>query len=310
MDNNTKDMLNKLTPGLKAEVLIEALPYIQSLAGRTVVIKYGGSAMVNPTLMKHVIEDITLLRFIGIRPVVVHGGGPEINRLLEQLSIESTFINGLRQTSSDIMDVVQMVLAGKINKQIVGELEQLGAKAVGISGIDAGLFRCVKHVDEDNPSADYGFVGEISSVNTKLIETLSEDYIPVIAPIGSDYQGQSYNINADTAAAELAIALGADKLILLTDVEGVLATDENGESKVLPVLTEREANDRITQGDIKGGMIPKVQACIKTVNRGVRRVHIIDGRLAHSILLEIFTHKGIGTMFTAQLRPYFPGENL
>lgn len=310
MNTDTKQNINDLSAGLKAEVLIEALPYIQSLAGRTVVIKYGGSAMVDPQLIQHVIEDITLLRFIGIRPVVVHGGGPEINRLLEQLKIKSNFVNGLRQTTDDVMDVVQMVLAGKINKEIVSELQCLGAKAVGISGIDAGLFRCEKHVDEKDPEADYGYVGRVTAVNTKLIETLSEDYIPVIAPIGSDYQGQSYNINADTAAAELAAALGADKLILLTDVEGVMHTDDTGERHVLPVLTEREADELISSGSISGGMIPKVKACISTVNKGVKRVHIIDGRLPHSILLEIFTHKGIGTMFTSQLRPYFPGENI
>ena len=310
MNSSNQQILNSMTAGLKAEVLIEALPYIQSLAGRTVVIKYGGSAMVDPLLMQHVIEDITLLRFIGIRPVIVHGGGPEINRMLEDLQIESSFINGLRKTTQDVMDVVQMVLAGKINKQIVSELERMGAKAVGVSGIDAGLFRCEKHTDEDDPQADYGFVGKITGVNTKLIETLSEYYIPVIAPVGSDYQGQSYNINADTAAAELATALGADKLILLTAVEGVMGINSDGERAVLPVLTEREADSLIADGGISGGMIPKVKACITTVNKGVRRVHIIDGRLPHSILLEIFTHKGIGTMFTAQRRPYFPGENL
>lgn len=303
--------INQLGPALKAEVLIEALPYIQSLYGRTVVIKYGGSAMVDPKLIRHVIEDITLLRFIGIKPVVVHGGGPDINLLLNRLNIESEFISGLRKTDAETMDVVQMVLAGKVNKQIVSMLERQGAKAVGISGIDGSLFRCEKLEQTGKGGAlDLGFVGKITDIDTKLIHMLSENYIPVIAPVGTDYNGHSYNINADTAAARLAAALGADKLILLTDVEGVKQKKADGTEEVIPVLTEREAGELIHRGVISGGMIPKVRACIDTVNQGVHRVHIIDGRLQHSILLEIFTHKGIGTMFTEQRRPYFHGEEI
>ena len=310
MDTSYKASLDSLSAGLKAEVLIEALPYIQNLTGRTVVIKYGGSAMTDPELIKHVIADIILLRFIGIRPVIVHGGGPEINKTLKQLNISSEVIGGLRKTSSDAMAVVQMVLAGKVNKHITGLLERQGAKAVGISGIDASLFTCEKiKLEVNGEEQDLGFVGKITGVDTTLIETLSKDYIPVIAPLGTDLDGQSYNINADTAAAELASALGADKLILLTDVEGVMQ-EKDGQQEIIPVLTEREANDLIDKGVISGGMIPKVLACVQTVKRGVRRVHIIDGRLPHSILLEIFTHKGIGTMFTNQRRPYFPGETI
>lgn len=295
----------------KAEVLIEALPYIQNFSGKTVVIKYGGSAMVAPELMKNIIADITLLRFIGIRPVIVHGGGPDINNLLDRLSIKSEFINGLRKTTAETMEVVQMVLTGKVNKEIVSLLEQQGAKAVGLSGIDAGLFRCEKlNKGAGAETEDLGFVGRIKDIDTKVVKLLSEDYIPVISPVGSDFQGQTYNINADSAAAELAIALGADKLILLTDVEGVKRSLPDGSMEVIPLLTESEANDLINKGVISEGMIPKVKACLDTVRRGVRRVHIIDGRLPHSILLEIFTHKGIGTMFTDQRRPYFPAEKI
>ncbi|HHX37160.1 MAG TPA: acetylglutamate kinase [Clostridiaceae bacterium] len=296
---------------IKAEILIEALPYIQSLAGKTIVIKYGGNAMINETLRNNVMQDITLLRFVGMRPVVVHGGGPDISDMLEKLSIPSRFENGLRITDSQTIDVAQMTLVGKTNKNIVAGLQRNGAEAIGVSGIDGELIRCRRlKQDADGKPIDIGYVGEIESINTDLINMLSEKYIPVIAPIGVDRKEQSYNINADTVAAEVAAALKAEKLIMLTDVPGVIKKKPDGTSEILYTLVESEVKQLIAEGTISGGMIPKVMGCLETVNAGVNRAHIIDGRIPHSIVLEIFTNSGIGTMIMKRRRPYHPGEVL
>ena len=284
----------------KAEILIESLPYIQSFANKTFVIKYGGNAMINDTLKNQVMEDITLLKFIGINPVIVHGGGPDISSMLDRLDITSRFVNGLRVTDQETMSVAQMVLIGRTNKEIVSLLNQKGAQAVGISGIDGSLIKCrkIERDHEGNP-LDIGFVGEITHINTHIIEMLAQDaYIPVIAPIGIGDQGESYNINADTVAARIAAALKAEKLITLTDVAGVTVSDSNGKPVVLSTLKEEEADRLIGEEKIKGGMIPKVTGCIQTLKEGVSRAHIIDGRVPHCLLLEIFTNKGIGTMLT------------
>ena len=294
----------------KAETLIEALPYIQSLSGKTVVIKYGGNAMINDELKNHVMADITLLKFIGINPVIVHGGGPDINAMLDRLSIRSEFRKGLRVTDAETMSIAQMVLAGKTNKDIVALLGQNGAKAIGICGIDGRLIECEKMTaDSNGDPLDIGFVGNITRINTKVLETLANDeYIPVVAPIGIGPDGQSYNINADTVASEIAAALKAEKLMTLTDVEGVKVKNEKGEDVVISTLNEQEIHDLIGRGIISGGMIPKVMGCLETVQRGVGRAHIVDGRIPHCLLLEIFTNKGIGTMITRERKPYHAGE--
>jgi acetylglutamate kinase len=294
----------------KAEILIEALPYIQSLAGKTVVIKYGGNAMISEELRNYVMADVTLLKYIGINPVLVHGGGPDINTMLERLSIKSEFRKGLRVTDAATMSVAQMVLVGKTNKEIVALLNQYGAKAIGICGIDGRLIECERLAeDTDGNPLDIGFVGKITNINTRVLQTLANDeYIPVVAPIGIGKDGESYNINADTVAGEIAAALKAEKLITLTDVEGVMIKDENGENTVISTLNEQEIHDLIGRGIISGGMIPKVTGCLDTVRRGVGRAHIIDGRIPHCLLLEIFTNKGIGTMITQERKPYYEGE--
>ena len=296
----------------KAKILIEALPYIQRLANKTIVIKYGGNAMINSNLKNHVMEDITLLKFVGINPVIVHGGGPEISNMLNKLEIESQFRDGLRVTDQDTIDVAKMVLIGKTNKEIVSLLNTKGAKAIGVSGIDGNLIECRKlKKDKDGNPADYGYVGQITNINTKLLEQLTQDeYIPVVAPIGIGPDGQSYNINADTVAGSIAIALKAEKLINLTDVEGVMVENEDGVQTVVPSLVESEVYDLIKSDVISGGMIPKVLGCVETINGGVGRAHIIDGRIPHCLLLEIFTNKGIGTMIMKERRPYFEGEIL
>ena len=296
----------------KAEILIEALPYIQSLSGKTVVIKYGGNAMVNEALKNQVMEDITLLKFIGINPVLVHGGGPEISDMLRRLSIESSFQNGLRVTDAETMSVAQMVLVGKTNKEIVSRLNQKGARAIGICGIDGSLIECEKiTADHDGNPLDIGFVGKITRINTHVLEMLASDaYIPVVAPIGIGSNGESFNINADTVASEIAAALKAEKLITLTDVEGVKIQNEQGEPVVISTLNEQEILDLVDRQEISGGMIPKVMGCLDTVKRGVGRAHIIDGRIPHCLLLEIFTNKGIGTMITRERKPYYQGEQI
>lgn len=296
----------------KAEILIEALPYIQKLAGKTVVIKYGGNAMINDELKTSVMEDVTLLKYIGINPVLVHGGGPDINTMLNRLEIPSRFERGLRVTDEATMGVAQMVLVGKTNKEIVSRLNQMGAKAIGICGIDGRLIECERMTaDEDGNPLDIGFVGRIVRINTKVLEMLANDeYIPVVAPIGIGADGESYNINADTVAGEIAAALKAEKLMTLTDVPGVMREDENGEKSVIASLNEAEILELVDSGVIKGGMIPKVLGCLDTVRRGVGRAHIIDGRIPHCLLLEIFTNRGIGTMITLERRPYHAGEKI
>lgn len=293
----------------KAEILVEALPYIQALNGKTVVIKYGGNAMVSNGLKNSVMEDITLLKYIGVNPVVVHGGGPDITRTLQQLSIESEFVNGLRKTDSATMEVAQMVLVGKTNKEIVSLINQKGGKAIGICGIDDNMIECKKLTEtDDGQEVDLGYVGKIVHIHPHMLEVLTQNgYIPVVAPIGSDKNGQSYNINADTVAGELACALKAEKLILLTDVEGVKSSKED---KILNALTMKEVHHLIADGTITGGMIPKVMGCVCALEKGVGRTHIIDGRIPHCILLEIFTNKGIGTMIMKDKILYYENEKL
>ncbi|MBO4898316.1 MAG: acetylglutamate kinase [Clostridia bacterium] len=278
----------------KANILIEALPYIQKLNKKTIVVKYGGNAMKSEELKHSVMQDITLLKFVGANPIVVHGGGPDISAALKTYNIESEFINGLRVTDEDTVRIAQQVLVGKTNKEIVSKISDVGGKAVGFSGIDGRLLQCEKHYTEvDGVKTDIGFVGDVVKVNDKLIKHMTEDeYIPVIAPIGIDKNGQSYNINADAVASAVAKAMKAEKLIYLTDIDGV--HDEN--DNVIFEISKEEALSRIDDGSISGGMIPKVKSCIEAIDNGVSRVHIIDGRVPHCILLEIFTDAGIGTM--------------
>ena len=278
----------------KAGILIEALPFIQKFAGKTVVIKYGGNAMINDELKNSVIEDIILLKFIGLNPIVVHGGGPDISKALNDNNIKSEFINGLRVTDADTMRIAQMVLVCKTNKEIVSLLNIKGGKAVGFCGIDGGFIKCEKKFTEiDNRKVDLGFVGEIIDVDKHIVEYISKDaYIPVIAPIGIDEDGQSYNINADNVAAAVAKAVSAEKLILLTDVEGI----KDADNKIIYVAGKEEILKMIEDGTINGGMIPKVTGCLDAIDSGVSGVHIIDGRVPHCLLLEIFTKSGIGTM--------------
>ncbi len=282
---------------VKANILIEALPYIQKLYKKTIVIKYGGNAMKSEELKHSVMEDITLLKFIGANPIIVHGGGPDISSALQTYQVESRFINGLRVTDKETMAIAQMVLVGKTNKEIVSLISHVGGKAIGLSGIDGALLTCKKmYTEVDGEKQDIGFVGDVVKVNDNLISLVTNDeYIPVIAPVGVDENGQSYNVNADLAASAVAKAVGAEKLIFLTDVEGVM----DGDGKVFYELTKKDVETYIGNGTISGGMAPKVTACVEAIDSGVGRVHIIDGRIPHSILLEIFTHTGIGTMIRA-----------
>lgn len=294
----------------KAEILIEALPYIQKLYGKTVVIKYGGNAMINDELKNSVMEDITLLKYIGMNPVLVHGGGPDINQALKAYDIKSEFVNGLRVTDSQTMEVAQMVLVGKTNKQIVSMLNNKGGKAIGLCGIDGMLIECEQYKTEINgEKKDIGYVGNITKINSKVLDLISKDeYIPVVAPIGVGPNGESYNINADTVAGEIAAALKAEKLMLLTDVEGVKLSKDS--ESVAPALTIDEVHDLIDNKVIDGGMIPKVLGCIDALEKGVGRTHILDGRIPHCILLEIFTYKGIGTMIMKDKKLYHQNEAL
>jgi acetylglutamate kinase len=287
----------------KAEVLIESLPYIKSFQNKTFVIKYGGSTM-DEALKKDIIHDIILLKYIGIHPIIVHGGGNEISNYLKKLDLKSEFVNGLRVTDKDAMEVVQMVLVGKINQEIVSLLNLYGGKGVGLTGKDANIIVARKHLPEvvfdiegkEQKSIDLGFVGEIDNVDPTLILSLCDaGYIPVISPIGVGFDGESYNINADDAASAIAQAVKADKLIMLTDVDGIYEVPGNKATKINS-LTIDKAQEMIEKNQITGGMIPKVKACLDAVSNGVRRTHIIDGKDKHSILLEIFTDKGIGTM--------------
>lgn len=294
-------MVVDLTPLEKAHVLVEALPYIKEFYGKTVVIKYGGHAMSSAELKKAVMQDVTLMKFVGMNPVLVHGGGPEINSMLERLGISSSFVKGLRVTDDETMKVVEMVLVGKVNKEIVSLINSCGGSALGISGKDGKLItaarKTVKQKDENGQEADYdlGFVGDVASINPTIIHSvIQQGYIPVVAPIGADENGESYNINADYVASELAVALKADKFVLLTDVEGIYA-DSNNKSEIISSLKLDQVQQLIDSGIIEGGMIPKVECCARALKAGVEKAHIIDGRLPHSILLEIFTRKGIGT---------------
>ncbi len=281
----------------KAQILTEALPYIKEFSGITVVIKYGGSALVNENIKKTLIKDIALMKYVGFKPVVVHGEGKDINQMLEKLDIKSEFRNGLRVTDEKTMEVVQMVLAGKLNKNLATELCSQGIKAVGICGKDADFLK-VKKLSSDGD--DLGLVGEITNVDTSLINTLIDnDFVPVISPIGVGDDGKSYNINADYAAVAVAGALHAQKLVFITDVPGVLA-DINDPSSVISVINVNKVKDMIKSGIISGGMIPKVDCCIAGVDAGVDNVHILDGRIEHCLILEIFTRKGIGTLIESE----------
>lgn len=287
-------MQNREELYLKADILIEALPYIQKLSGKRVVIKFGGNAMLSDSLTEKVLQDVTLLKYVGVNPILVHGGGPDINDMLGRLNIETNFVNGLRVTDKASMDVVQMVLTGKTNKEIVAKLNNMGAKAVGLCGLDSKMIKCKKKAPVNG--VDLGYVGEIVHIEKRLLELLSDDeYIPVIAPIGVDDEGQSYNINADTVAGELAATLQAEKLIFLTDVDGI-RSDKDDEDTLISSISVDEIHELIKTGVIEGGMIPKVQGCIKGIEQGVNRTHILNGTIPHPIILEIFTDKGIGTM--------------
>jgi acetylglutamate kinase len=275
----------------RVKVLSEALPYIQQFSGRTIVVKYGGAAMKDSNLKDKVIRDVVFLSCVGLRPILVHGGGPEINSWLDKLGIEPQFKNGLRVTDAATMDVVEMVLVGRVNKEIVALINQAGGKAVGLCGKDGNLITARPQGDEG-----IGFVGEVSGVDVKILNTLATNgYIPVVSSVAADETGQAYNINADTVAGEIAAAMGAEKLILLTDTRGILK-DYKDPSTLVPKVDISEARELISTGIVSGGMIPKVNCCVRSLAQGVRASHIIDGRIPHALLLEIFTDVGIGTM--------------
>jgi acetylglutamate kinase len=283
-----------LTDYDRVQVLSEALPYLQKFAGRTIVVKYGGAAMKEESLRQRVIRDVVFMSSVGVRPILVHGGGPEINTWLGKLNIEPQFIDGLRVTDAATMEVVEMVLVGRVNKQIVEMINQEGGSAVGLCGKDGNLVRARPQGNEA-----IGFVGEVSSIDTRLIETLiNAGHIPVISSVACDETGQAFNINADTVAGELAAALGAEKLILLTDIAGILEDYKNPDS-LIRSLGIQQARELIEKGIVSGGMIPKVQCCVRSLAQGVRAAHIVDGRVPHSLLLEIFTDSGVGSMLVA-----------
>lgn len=282
-----------ITNPQRAKVLVHALPYIQEYSGKIVVIKYGGNAMTSEELKNAVMSDIVLLSLVGIKAVLVHGGGPEINEALKRMNIESRFIGGLRYTDADTAEVVRMVLAGKINKALVSLLEQHGGRALGLCGSDGGMLQ-VKKLEGPN---DLGFVGEITDVNVRPIrDALDNGYIPVIATVSTDASGQVYNINADTAASRIAAALQAENLILMTDIRGLLR-DKDDETTLIPEVQVSEVPYLVKQGIISGGMIPKIECCVEAVRRGVAKTCIIDGRIRHSILIEMLSNEGIGTLF-------------
>ena len=277
----------------KANVLVDALPYIQKYYNKVVVVKYGGNAMLDEDLKQAVMSDVVLLSLIGIKVVLIHGGGPEINTMLDRVGLESKFVNGLRYTDGDTAEIVQMVLAGKVNKSLVSLLQKHGGKALGLCGTDGGMISTQKLEGKD----DLGFVGDITGINVEpIMNALDSGYIPVIATVATDDNGQIYNINADTAAARIASALGAENVILMTDIRGLLR-DKNDEETLIPVVQVSEVPYLINQGIISGGMIPKIQCCVEAVRRGVNRAFIIDGRIPHSILIEMLSNEGIGTMF-------------
>lgn len=277
----------------RAHVLVQAMPYIQKYAGQTVVVKYGGNAMITPELKSAVMSDIVLMHLVGVNVVLVHGGGPEISHMLEKTGKESKFINGMRVTDEETMDIVQMVLAGKVNKSLVQCLSEHSGNAIGLCGLDGKMLMADKLASAD----DLGFVGEIREVNEKVInDAISNGYVPIISTIAGGYDGNVYNINADVAAAQIAAKLGACKLILMTDIRGLLK-DKDDESTLIPVVNVSEVPMLKKSGIISGGMIPKIDCCVEAVRRGVKRAHIIDGRIEHSILIELFSDEGIGTMF-------------
>ena len=276
----------------KASVLVEALPYIQKYNRKIIVVKYGGSAMTNVELQKKVIEDVVLLKLVGFKPIIVHGGGKEISRWVDKVGKTPEFVNGLRVTDSETMEIAEMVL-NKVNKSLVAMVQELGVKAVGISGKDGGLLRVDKKFADGK---DIGFVGDIKEVNPKVIyDLLSDDFLPIVAPIGLDDDFNTYNINADDAACEIAKAVDAEKLAFLTDIEG-LYRDINDKSSFISTITVSDAKDLIASGTLGGGMLPKLTNCTSAMEAGVNRVHILDGRIPHCLLLEIFTKEGIGTM--------------
>lgn len=276
----------------KASVLIEALPYIREYAGKIVVIKYGGNAMIDEDLKKAVMEDLLLLQLVGVRPVLVHGGGPDISRMLKQIGVKSHFVKGLRYTDAETMEVVQMVLCGKVNKDLVAMLD---GKGIGLSGLDGNLFLAAPHSDDEG--TDFGQVGDIIQTDTDMIEELlAKGYIPVVSSVARGLDGLSYNINADTAAGKLASALHAKKLILLTDVKGLLR-DPSDENTLIEEVRVSQVPALIHEGIISGGMIPKVECCVEAVRQGVERANIQDGRVPHSILMELLSDEGVGTMF-------------
>ena len=279
----------------KAEVLIEALPYIQQFNRKIIVVKYGGSAISNEELQKNVIKDVTLLKLVGFKPIIVHGGGKEISRWVGKVGKEAKFVNGLRVTDEETMEIAEMVL-NKVNKNLVRMVEELGVKAVGVSGKDGGLLQCEKKYADGE---DIGFVGDVNHVDPKILyDLLEKDFLPIVAPIGLDEKFNTYNINADDAACAIAKAVGADKLVFLTDIEG-LYKDINDKSSFISRLTATQADELIASGCIGGGMLPKLNNCTDAIKQGVNRVHILDGRIAHCLLLEIFTNQGIGTAIIA-----------
>lgn len=294
----TAEMQNLVS---RAEVLVEALPYIRAFSGKYFVVKYGGQAMINEALMASVIVDIVLLKYIGVKPVLVHGGGKEVNEIMHKLGKQPHFVDGLRVTDDETMEIVEMVLLGKVNRKIVSLVNQQGGRAVGLSGRDAGLFQAKRKAPQKvngspGTTVDLGRVGDIVRVDPVLIHTLSDNgYIPVVSSIAAGPSGESLNINADHVAGEIAAALEAEKLIILTDVEGVYKETGQG-PEFISTVREQEIRDLIRAGQINGGMIPKVEACLQALESGVARTHIIDGRVAHALILEIFTDEGIGTM--------------
>ena len=285
-------MENLFSNAERAEVLTAALPYIKKYSGKIVVIKYGGNAMVNEQLKQQVMEDIALLWLIGVKVVLVHGGGPEISQTMKKLGKEAVFVDGLRVTDRETVDIVQMVLAGKINKTLVNLIQMKGGHAVGLSGIDGGI------IEAKMKNEALGYVGEITKIRTQPItDLLEKNYIPVISTVASDRQGNTYNINGDTAAAYIAGALGAERLIMMTDIAGILK-DKDDPSTLIPVVTVEEAKQLQEDGIVSGGMIPKVECCIEALEHGVKHVVIMDGRIPHSILMELLTNEGAGTMVT------------
>ena len=296
MNTNEPD-IEEIDPRLDnahwSDVLVQALPYFKHWVGKVVVVKYGGNAMLNADLKKHVMEDIVLLNTIGIHVVLVHGGGPEINAMLKAVGKESKFINGMRVTDKETIDIVQMVLAGKVNKSLVQLLGSHGGKAMGLCGLDGRMLMAEKLVT----GADLGYVGEIKEVNPEpLNNALASGYIPIVSTVAGGYDGNVYNINADIAASQIAAKIGAKKLILMTDIRGLLR-DVHDEDSLIPVVNVSEVPMLKRDGIISGGMIPKIDCCVEAVRSGVNRAHIIDGRIEHSILLELFSDEGIGTMF-------------